>query len=60
MTEKPFDSFFMLVFLVVGAIMLVAGFVMGQPTRIVLGVLFVIMGLLSLVAFDSARKRRRR
>lgn len=60
MTEKPFDSFFALTFLVLGVIMLVLGFVMGQPTRIVIGVLFVIMGPLSLVAFDNARKRKRR
>ena len=60
MTEKPFDAFFTLTFLVLGVIMLVAGLVMGQPTRIVTGVLFVIMGLLFPVAFDAARKRRRR
>jgi Flp pilus assembly protein TadB len=60
MTEKPFDAFFALAFLVGGVLMLVAGFAMGQPTRIVMGVLLVIMGLLSPVAFDAARKRRRR
>ncbi len=56
MTEKPFDSFIALACLVLGVIMLVAGFAMGQPTRIVIGVLFVIMGPLSFVA----RKRWRR
>jgi Flp pilus assembly protein TadB len=60
MTEKPFDWFIALSCLVIGVIMLVAGFAMGQPTRIVIGVLFVIMGPLSLVAFGNARKRRRR
>ena len=60
MTEKPFDSFIMLVFFVFGVIMLVAGFAMGQPTRIVIGVLFVIMGLLSFIAFDNARKRKKK
>jgi hypothetical protein len=40
--------------------MLVAGFIMGQPTRIVTGVLFVIVGPLSFIAFDTARKRRRK
>jgi len=43
-----------------GGIMLVAGFTMGQATRIVIGVLFVIMGPLSFIAFDTARKRRRK
>ena len=56
MTEKPFDSFIALACLVLGVIMLVAGFAMGQQTRIVIGVLFVIMGPLSFVA----RKRWRR
>jgi Flp pilus assembly protein TadB len=60
MTEKPFDSFIVLACLVLGVIVLVAGFARGQSTQIGMGVLFVIMGLLSFVAFDNARKRRRR
>ncbi len=59
MTNKPFDWFIALMCVVFGVIMLVAGFTMGQPTRIVIGVLFVIMGPLSFIAFDAARKRRR-
>ena len=60
MAEKPFDLFFMLVFLVGGAIMLVAGIVMAQPTRIILGILLLIAGLLSFFAFNRVRKRMRR
>jgi|GraSoi2013_100cm_1033763.scaffolds.fasta_scaffold424341_1 hypothetical protein len=57
MTEKPFDSFIALACLVLGVIMLVAGFAMGKPSQLGIGVLFVIMGLLFFVA---ARKRWRR
>jgi len=60
MTNKPFDLFIVLMCVVLGGIMLVAGFTMGQATRIVIGVLFVIMGPLSFIAFDTARKRRRK
>jgi Flp pilus assembly protein TadB len=60
MAEKPFDSFILLSCLVVGVIMLVAGVAMGQPVRIVIGVLWVVMGPLSFVALDSARKRKKR
>jgi len=57
MTEKPFDSFIALACLVLGVIVLVAGFAMGKPSQLGIGVLFVIMGLLFFVA---ARKRWRR
>lgn len=60
MTNKPFDWFMVLVCVILGGIMLAAGFIMEQPTRVVIGVLFVIMGPLSFIAFDAARKRRRK
>jgi Flp pilus assembly protein TadB len=60
MTNKPFDWFIVLACVVFGVIMLVAGFIMGQPTRIVTGVLFMTAGPLSFIAFDTARKRRRK
>ncbi|HEX6479967.1 MAG TPA: hypothetical protein VF043_14075 [Ktedonobacteraceae bacterium] len=60
MAEKPFDWFIALVCVVFGVIMLVVGIAMGQPTRIIIGVLFVIAGPLSFVAFAHARKRMRR
>ena len=56
MTNKSFDWFIMLACVVFGVIKLVAGFTMGQPTRIITGVLFVIVGPLSFIAFDTARK----
>ncbi len=60
MAEKPFDWFIALVCIVFGIIMLVAGVAMGQPTRRVIGVLFLISGPLSFVAFANARKKMRR
>ena len=59
MNDKPFDWFIVLACILLGSIMLIAGFIMGQPTRIVIGVLFVIMGPLSFIAFDTVRKRKK-
>ncbi|MDQ2906554.1 MAG: hypothetical protein M3Y81_23815 [Chloroflexota bacterium] len=60
MTEKPFDWLIVLMCPVFGVIMVIAGFAMGQPTRIVMGVLFVVAGPLAFVALANARKRLRR
>ena len=60
MIDKTFDWFILLVCVVFGVINLVAGFAMGQPIRIGLGICFVMQGPLIFVAFDQARKRRRR
>jgi hypothetical protein len=60
MTEKPFDAFLVLVCFVFGGIMLVAGFVMGQPARIIIGMGCMMMGLFLLSALDNARKKTRR
>ena len=60
MSNKSFDWFVVLACVVLGGTILTAGFIVEQPTRIVIGVLFVIMGPLSFLAFDAARKRRRK
>ena len=56
--KKPFDWFILLACIAFGSFSILLGLLLAQPTRIIIGVLFLLVGFLAFAAVTIARKKK--